>query len=233
MRAIRFACTLSFTIEDETKKAISDLSHLIKYVSCERIKAEFDKLVMSDYVQNLSEVKNLNFFNYILPPLKNAIDNGVKFLHISYAKKDIAIRYVLLFTAIGETSMREFLNKYKFSNAEKKEISLLFEYSKKEIKNDEKEIKHILSKTSKELFEKILIVKNANGEDVSNIESVYKKIKDDPVTLKDLAVTGNDLIEAGFSGKEIKNALEFLLEKVIEDKTVNTKEKLMIHLRKD
>lgn len=233
MRAIRFSCTLSFKIEDETKNAISNLSHLIEYVSCERIKAEFDKLIMSDCIENLNEVKNLDFFKFILPSLQNAVDNNTSFSHISIAKKDVAIRYVMLFMAIGEKNIREFLNKYKFSNAEKKEILLLFEYSQKEIKNDEKEIKHIISKISNELFKKILIIKKATGENVLDIEKTYEKIKDDPVSLKDLAITGNDLINAGFSGKDIKNALEFLLEKVIEDKTVNTKEKLMIHLRKD
>ncbi|MBQ7583450.1 MAG: HD domain-containing protein [Lachnospiraceae bacterium] len=50
----------------------------------------------------------------------------------------------------------------------------------------------------------------------------------DPVTLKDLAVTGGDLISAGYEpGPEIGKKLNELLELVIEDPTCNTKEYLL------
>jgi len=45
LRALRFASTLGFTIEDETSKAIHDLKLLLKNIAAERIYTEFTKLI--------------------------------------------------------------------------------------------------------------------------------------------------------------------------------------------
>ena len=51
------------------------------------------------------------------------------------------------------------------------------------------------------------------------------------MSLKDLAVTGRDLIGAGMSpGKEIGEKLKELLELVIEDPELNTKDELLRRL---
>ena len=50
-------------------------------------------------------------------------------------------------------------------------------------------------------------------------------------TLKDLAVNGNDLREAGLKGKAIGETLESLLEAVMDGKVENTKPALMSHLQ--
>lgn len=63
-----------------------------------------------------------------------------------------------------------------------------------------------------------------------DIMRLYAKIKEagDPVTLKDLAVTGKDLMEHGYKpGPELGKKLNELLELVIEDPTCNTKEILL------
>ncbi len=53
----------------------------------------------------------------------------------------------------------------------------------------------------------------------------------DPITLKDLAVTGEDLIKRGYSpGPELGKKLNELLELVIEEPECNTKEKLLSKL---
>ena len=47
-------------------------------------------------------------------------------------------------------------------------------------------------------------------------------------SLKDLAVSGKDLIEVGFpAGKQMGNVLNQLLEKVLENPEINTKEVLL------
>ena len=50
----------------------------------------------------------------------------------------------------------------------------------------------------------------------------------DPLTLKDLAVTGDDLIAAGVrAGPEVGETLARLLADVLEDPTRNTREQLL------
>lgn len=51
--------------------------------------------------------------------------------------------------------------------------------------------------------------------------------------ISDLKIDGNDLIKLGFSGKEIGQKLEFLLNKVIKNEVENKKEKLIEILKRD
>jgi len=54
------------------------------------------------------------------------------------------------------------------------------------------------------------------------------KLRNDPLTLKDLAVRGDDLIEAGVRpGPDVGDALQRLLDEVLEDPTRNTREYLL------
>lgn len=62
------------------------------------------------------------------------------------------------------------------------------------------------------------------------IEEVLEKIiKDEECfSLKDLAVTGRDLLQSGYEeGKKIGETLDVLLEMVIEEKVQNEKEYLL------
>ena len=61
-------------------------------------------------------------------------------------------------------------------------------------------------------------------------ERLYREVqeKNQCVSLKNLAVTGSDLIAAGLKpGKEIGAILQQLLEKVIEEPEYNTREQLL------
>ena len=48
LRAIRFAAQLGYRIEDETYKAIGELSDTLAKISAERIQAELNKILLSD-----------------------------------------------------------------------------------------------------------------------------------------------------------------------------------------
>ena len=72
-------------------------------------------------------------------------------------------------------------------------------------------------------------VKNLN-----DIEKLYQEIVETGqcVSLKNLAVTGKDLIEAGMKpGKEIGDKLNELLEMVIENPELNEKNELLKKLK--
>ena len=47
LRAVRIACELDFQIEEKTFKAIKELKELINYISMERIRDEFNRILMS------------------------------------------------------------------------------------------------------------------------------------------------------------------------------------------
>ncbi len=72
LRAVRFAACLNFEIEEQTKRAIRKCSVLIKNVSAERILAELNKLLLSDYPQKMKLLYETGLMRYILPDLCKA-----------------------------------------------------------------------------------------------------------------------------------------------------------------
>ena len=65
---------------------------------------------------------------------------------------------------------------------------------------------------------------------MEEIEAVWAEIRrrKDPLTLKELAVTGKDLIAAGMRpGKELGETLGKLLDAVLEDPARNSREELL------
>lgn len=70
MRAIRFATTLDFKIEENSLKAIKDEAERMKIVSMERIMVEFNKIMLSDRPsKGLKLLEETSLLKYILPEL--------------------------------------------------------------------------------------------------------------------------------------------------------------------
>lgn len=138
------------------------------------------------------------------------------------------------------------LTHLRFSNAEKDEILTLIKYHDipfmcEDMKTvSEKRVKRIVSKFGKDLSLKLLEVRRCDnlaqnpeyflGEAFySDCERLIEEIvsKGDCLTLKDLAVNGNDLLNLGFSGKKIGEILNLLLENVLEGVLKNNKKELI------
>jgi len=74
-RAIRFAAELGFTINSETFTAITTKKELLKNVSRERIRDEFNKIIMSDNPMiGLAMVEKLDIIDYISPVFKTMVN---------------------------------------------------------------------------------------------------------------------------------------------------------------
>ncbi|MFA6136290.1 MAG: HD domain-containing protein [Candidatus Paceibacterota bacterium] len=83
LRAVRFSAQLDFQIEQKTLDSIIKNSHLLKNISKERIRDEFQKMIMTPRaawaVQILSNLKLLKF---IIPELEEGINVGQNKHHI-------------------------------------------------------------------------------------------------------------------------------------------------------
>jgi len=74
LRVIRFAVELGFEIEPATEKAILDNSHLLENISTERIRDEFNKMIMSPSpMLAIQTLKKLDILKYIAPELEKSI----------------------------------------------------------------------------------------------------------------------------------------------------------------
>lgn len=138
------------------------------------------------------------------------------------------------------------LTELRFSNAEKDEILTLIKYHDipfmcENMKTvSEKRIKRIVSKFGKDLSLKLLEVRKCDNiaqnpeyflgnTFYSDCKKLICEIADSDgcLTLKDLAVGGNDIIKLGFTGKEIGEILNLLLENVLDGTLQNNKNELL------
>lgn len=74
MRAVRFAVALGFEIEENTKQAIKANAELLKEISWERIRDEFEKIIMSPALhEGIELLRELGMLHYIIPELETAV----------------------------------------------------------------------------------------------------------------------------------------------------------------
>ena len=147
---------------------------------------------------------------------------------------------------ISATLASEFMTKYKFDNDSFDAIYKLVKYHDAAIGQDVKmsTMKKFVQKIGKELIPKFIDLTTADrfahrlGDikfSVGNIDSGKKKLieiamTEAPISLKDLAVNGYDMIELGLNGKQIGDALNCCLEYILEHPECNTKEVLIKYI---
>jgi poly(A) polymerase/tRNA nucleotidyltransferase (CCA-adding enzyme) len=83
IRAIRLACELNFTIEEKTLKTIKKFSDLIQYISAERIRDEFNRILISkNAVLGIELLRQTGLLKEILPELDSSYGVGQNKHHI-------------------------------------------------------------------------------------------------------------------------------------------------------
>ena len=74
LRAIRFGAELGWEISHETQEAIKKKAHLLEMIAKERIKDEFEKIIMSDNAsQGIRAMNELGVLKYVIPELEEGI----------------------------------------------------------------------------------------------------------------------------------------------------------------
>ena len=115
LRAVRFVSVLGFDLETETKKAIFKNKLQLKKISKERIREEFSKILLSDYVdKGLLLMKELEILEIIIPEIEmlyefnqnNPHHHKDVFAHtvsvVKNTQKDLLTRITALFHDIGK-----------------------------------------------------------------------------------------------------------------------------------
>ena len=215
MRAIRFAARLGFVIDQETFDSIKRNCHLLKYISAERIQAELVKMLeTSDDLHFLFES---GVAKIILPEV-----------NFDYIALDVPCDRELKLAALlyNVDDARDFFNRLKFDNRTKYNVLKILECCRKDIGTTDYEIKKLLNKYSAELFKKALVLMECYGKKVTYLNDIFNRVKTEPYCIKDLAVTGNDIINLGIRGKDIGRVMDSLLDAVMKNPKLNSKDKL-------
>ncbi len=136
---------------------------------------------------------------------------------------------------------RIIMARLKYDNETKRQVLKLVECHDIQIELTEKAVKRALNKLGVDLMNKLIMLKRADNlaqspkfsdrqEYYDRLESLVQKVLDEEAcfSMKDLAVDGSMLIEAGMKpGKELGDTLKRLLDAVIEGEIINDREKLL------
>ena len=96
LRALRFHCTLHFTIEEETVQAIRTHAHLLSYISRERIREEFNRILLQDYPDTLQLLKEMRVLDTIAAgytKLMNKEQNNPWHIYDVFTHTDVALNH--------------------------------------------------------------------------------------------------------------------------------------------
>lgn len=250
MRAIRFAAQLGFNIELNTYNAIIKMAPNIKKVSAERIQVELTKTLMSDHPEVTAEYAKTGLFVEILPVLYDILSgiSAQKTLGLlRYVPKMAIMRYTALLRYRKPQEARAVLKKLKLDNFTVNTVVKLIEHQNDindVIEENDISVREAINRYGTELLELMFEFAEADGRmkrdytglnsrgrnvHLKTIKRLYEEILDrgDCVSLKGLAVNGNDLTELGIVGEKIGETLNWLLHIVMENPALNNKNTLI------
>ncbi len=144
-------------------------------------------------------------------------------------------RHAHLSAEMAETILKDL----RFSNVEIKRIVTLIRHHDGVIEETESAVSRKLSKIGKDLYFDLLDLQRADNASQKHDASLrtehneaLRRIANDILSkepclsLSDLALNGNDMIDIGYKGKEIGKALTLLFNAVLNGEVKNTKEGL-------
>ena len=240
IRAIRFSSKLNFTIEKETLKAIYDKSFIINNISLERITDEFTKIILSDKPENIKYLFETKLLKYLNISNEDDIGKLKQFYNeiviLKKINKNLEKRLALLDYIVEKNNIncKSFCNELIYSKKIIKNYNIILTLLKNiEIDHLNKvEIKKILSGVDRNLLEEYLDISRIiydKEKKVDEIIDILSEIEENNecYIIKNLKVNGRDIMSLGYKNKEVGEVLNYLLEIVIEDYTLNKKDVLI------
>lgn len=234
LRAIRFSAQLDFEIEPETRRAITVIAPNLVHVSKERIQVELTKLLTSDHPEQMRLVFETGISPYIspafdkIPSEKTEVDPNLP--------KEKAIRWAAFLHLLSPSEAVKVLRDLKLDNDTISQVRLWTTWWNVPLQAEAYPLRKVMSQMSEEQFDRLLLLKQSIPEAPETNEQLAKilelteeiRTRGDCIRLKDMAVSGADLIEAGMKpGKELGAVLGRLFEMVLEQPECNTKEYLL------
>lgn len=222
LRLFRFSARLRFSIEEETLKGALGTQKGLEKISRERIFSEIYKTLSASNPK-------------VLTPL---IENGgLEFLKITKIPDfDLITRCgdnedlrFFVFLLDSSNNPTEVLKELKPSNALLDYFVSLEKLLKFDFPKDKFEIKEMLNLTSIKVFKDYLRYCTAKGVDTNKAENLLTEITEnrEPYKIGDLEIGGKDLLNLGFSGKDVGTQLEIARKTVSKHPEKNNKTDLL------
>ncbi|MFC4768961.1 CCA tRNA nucleotidyltransferase [Effusibacillus consociatus] len=242
LRAIRFAVVLHFSIEERTWLAITENAGNLSRISRERIRDEWNKIILSDIQVGIQLLNKAGLFDVVFPDVP--LQSPRKLMQAAeFAKRlpeKIALRQAALFRqlSVGETAVQKILRELRQPNALiRSVISILRAIPDVDplTWTDAAWRRYLYCHGKDIALDAFLIVGYIRVEKQNLIlNKLYESIQKQPIwSVKDLTVTGQDLIaELNIPPDPvIGHILERLTELVLENPLCNTRQSLLAAAR--
>ncbi|RLK63205.1 CCA tRNA nucleotidyltransferase [Atopobacter sp. AH10] len=220
LRAVRFQSQLDFTIEASTLDAMREKAKSLSYVSVERLTNEWHKTLLSKhYQQALNTFMSTGLYQAcpLMKELKSAILHLIK-NPIFFVDEADAWTTILYLAQLDSSYTTQLQKSYKLSNKLVNGIKHRLK-ALRALQDGEWTIWDIYQYGDS--FKWVIpLAKQLLPE--FHHESAIDMYQNLPIhSKKDMAITGNDLLKAGYRGAEIGNFLDRLERAIVIDKIMN------------
>ena len=225
LRALRFSARFDFTIESKTWQAAQAAASGLSQLSAERVRDEWFK--------GLQTARSVGGFTSLwvrsgaarswIPELETGPYSQRSVLEPPPTQRDPVVLTALL---TGRPS--SVLRRLKASNAEIERAGHMESGPEQPDVLDERSVRRWLSVTGPAADDLISLWMLRHGAEPAWGDMVREiRRRGDPLTRSDLAITGSDLQALGAQGPEIGRTLANLLDRVLEEPALNTREHLL------
>lgn len=243
MRAIRFAATLKFRIEIKTVFYLLKYKHLLKNVSIERINAELSKYLRSSGINRTNLFLMLECLKIVLPDFSLPTNKDIcaliksnrRIFDVAEKNINLIVRLAALFGK-NKLIISDTLRSLRFDNSTMGKTSIVNYYGQYLLDIGNPKHNHNLSYRVRKIISKIgydntyltlEYVAVYNYELYFRLHNIFLGIKQECNLISEMNINGNDLIQLGYSGKQIGECLEYLLECVLINQIENNHEVLL------
>lgn len=231
LRAVRFSAQLGFDIEDDTAKAAKELAPTLVKISRERIHTELNKLLLSGNPDYFSVVYDLGVMKIIIPELENIDAHKLDRIQ-HFIKKTRAVlpeRYAALLSCVDADTAGRILKGLKLDNATISMAAKLVKYYNMNPVVSEAAVRHYINEVGENDALRIIdfnisICGSELNKGYTDMKKICVMVKErgDCTELRNLKISGRDLMEAGFpAGKQLGEILQKLLCEVLDNPKFN------------
>ncbi len=252
LRAVRFGAQLGFVIEEETAQAAEALAENLRLISAERIQTEMVKLLVSDHPDHVGIAYELGMMKYFMPEVTVTEMTKRRLLAV---EPDRHLREAMLLCNLEPDMATTVLRRLKLDNDTVRTVAKLVAHSRDQVEPSGRSVRHSIYQVGTALYpmelklwkglaragEQALDVSAGESAPVNRqaavmpaaqvekIEEIYLQTIENGccLSLKELAVKGQDLLDLGIRGKQVGDLLETMLLHVLDCPEDNVREKLL------
>lgn len=236
LRAARFCATLGFRLEPRTAAAIPQSLGTFRKVSAERVHEEWRKALVSPKPSPAFEVmRETGILAVTCEPLASLAPGAFErtLRRVDACRPDFGLRLAALLWELpldGAASFADaWLRELRCSNEERHRIVHLVEH------RDVPEIaagaaaRAWLREVGREAALELLDLRDASGVDTSGVRRLLEAEARSPVAVRELPIGGRDVMQALSlpPSRRVGAILEWLLDRVIEDPALASREALL------